>query len=129
MTPICRDPDKLCACVRVRHDALLARCYNRNIQLVTIETIRALDRQEYYLSSGVSRTLNSFHLPQEPYGLSLAFDVCPHEYLVYPNWNPEGEKWRTMIRLATELGLLSGFVLWGWDKSHLHMMECKCDVH
>jgi hypothetical protein len=127
MTPINRDPDKLCPCIRRKYDTLLAQCYSKDIQLVTIETIRAIDRQRYYVDRGVSWTLNSLHLPQEPHMLALAFDICPHEYLSHPEWNPAGEKWMAAGRLGTDIGLGWGYDLWGRDMPHFQLKECECE--
>jgi peptidoglycan L-alanyl-D-glutamate endopeptidase CwlK len=127
LMPINRDPERLCPCVRRRYEALLAQCYSKDIQLVLIETIRTVERQRYYLNKGVSKTMNSYHLPQVPNMLSLAFDVCPHEYLAYPRWNSDGEKWSTTVDLAVALGLSSGFKEWGWDKPHFHLRRCACE--
>jgi peptidoglycan L-alanyl-D-glutamate endopeptidase CwlK len=106
---------------------LLSQCFSKDIYLVMIETIRTIKRQRYYLNKGVSKTMNSYHLPQVPNMLSLAFDVCPHEYLSMPNWEPDGEKWDVMIELAVAMGLESGFRLWGWDKPHLQQRRCSCE--
>lgn len=127
LSPICRDPEHLCPCIRVRYEAVLAQCYSRNIQLVTIETLRATDRQRYYVDRGVSWTMDSLHLPQEPNSLSLAFDVCPHEYLAHPQWNFPGTKWAILGRIGTDLGLGWGFDIWGKDKPHFQQLECGCD--
>ena len=105
ITPICRDPEKLCGCVRKLHSELVDMANSREIYPVTIETLRELDRQQYYISIGVSWTLKSYHLAQPPYDLSLAFDLAPQEYLSHPLWNPDGAKWGELGTLGELLGL------------------------
>jgi hypothetical protein len=127
LSPQCRDVSLLCRCIRHKHKQLLSACIGRDVYLVTIETLRALDRQKHYVKKGVSKTLKSLHLPQPPHQKALAVDVVPNDYLTEPNWYPDGEQWDIMIEEAERVGLKSGFKLWGWDKPHLQQEECSCD--
>jgi hypothetical protein len=127
MTPQIRDAEKLCPCIRKRHKDFVALALARGIYPVTIETLRAEDRQAYYVEIGVSWSMGSKHLPQPPNQLALAFDVCPQEYLAEPRWNPKGPLWDEMGRIGRSLGLL-----WGgdWkrtpDKPHFYLERCLC---
>lgn len=128
ISPLQKDPELLCPCVKHKHRLLVNACRDRGVYLVTVETLRALDRQRYYIRIGVSWTMNSKHLPQPPHQRSLAFDVVPNGYLSHPLWNPEGEEWDVLIEEAERLGLKSGFTMWGKDKPHFHQEECGCDL-
>lgn len=131
LSPQCRDVLMLCRCVRHKHRQLVNACRDREIYLATVETLRALDRQEYYVELGVSWTTDprkAKHLPQPPYQLSLAFDVVPNGYLSHPLWNPDGSEWDAIIEEAELFSLKSGFTMWGKDKPHFHLEECACDL-
>ena len=125
LSPQCRDPLRLCPCIRSLYLALYAACHDEGINPVTVETLRQLDRQKYYVRIGVSWTLESFHLPQPPNGQALAFDVCPKDYLREPLWRPRGEKWKQMRMVARELGLIVG-APWPRDKGHMYIRKCRC---
>lgn len=93
----------------------------------TIETMRDLARQTWYVETGVSRTMHSLHLPQPPTDLARAFDLCPYDYLIIKNWNPGGKLWRVMGDAGRGLGLE-----WGgdWptfkDQPHFQLSKCAC---
>jgi hypothetical protein len=95
--------------------------------LAVIETRRDLERQRYYKAHGVSRTLKSSHLPQEPNGLSLAVDVCPKPYLVIKGWAPGAPLWLELTEAARDLGLACG-ADWATFKDwpHLYLPKCAC---
>jgi peptidoglycan L-alanyl-D-glutamate endopeptidase CwlK len=122
-----RDPQKLCPCIREKLERVLAGAEERGIRVTLLETLRDEERQRYYMSQGSSRTMNSKHLPQEPNGLSLAFDLAPTEYLSERLWNPEGELWAILGHLG-ELQDLQ----WGgrWtlfrDRPHFQLQRCEC---
>ena len=124
-----RDPLRLCTCIRAKYLALHARAKASGLVLVTIETARDFTRQRYYKSIGVSKTLNSLHLPQPPNGLSLAFDVAPKDYLRMKGWHPGGPLWDQLGKIGEELGLE-----WGgrWrifvDRPHFQFKTCRCTV-
>lgn len=117
MTPQNRDPNMLCSCIRGKYEELRDRLWeDHRIHVSLVETIRAADRQAYYIKSGVSWTKKSKHLAQPPRGLSLAADICPTEYLTTKGWDPDGEHWATLGTVAGTLGLT-----WGgtWKKLDL----------
>jgi len=103
--PQIRDTEKLCPCIRGRYRHLVDIAMARGIYLVTIETLRHPDRQKYYVRIRVSWTLKSKHLSQPPFGLSLAVDCVPQDYLTHPLWNPEGVQWEEVGEIAETLGL------------------------
>lgn len=122
-----RDPDKLCPCIRGPYNKFIARFAVRDVWIQTIETMRDLERQKWYVETGVSHTLQSFHLPQPPSNLSLAFDVVPHAYALVKGWNPGGPLWQEMGTEGKQLGLE-----WGgdWptlrDRPHFQLSKCRC---
>lgn len=122
-----RDPLQLCPCIRVRWLDFATECKAREIPILLIETARDLERQRYYKSIGVSRTLKSMHLPQPPNGLSLAFDVCPREYLRVKGWSPGGQLWPILSEVGADVGLLWGGDWRGWkDLPHFYRERCSC---
>ena len=127
-----KDPLKLCHCIRSAYIELHARAKASGLALVTIETARDFTRQRYYKSIGVSKTLNSYHLPQPPHGLSLAFDVAPKDYLRIKGWHPKGPLWFVLADLGRELGLEPGADFLGmnkgWDWPHFQFKTCRCVV-
>lgn len=119
-----RLPSKLCPCIREKHAALLEQA---DFPVKTIETSRDLERQRYYVSIGASQTLRSYHLPQRPNFLALAFDVAPEAYLPLKGWNPKGSLWERMGRLGESLGLTWGGRWRGFvDKAHFQLDRCIC---
>jgi hypothetical protein len=125
LSPICRDPLKLCPCVLGRYRELKMKLV---APTTLVETLRQPDRQAYYYQIGATRTLtNSKHLPQNPNGLSLAFDIVPTEYLSARLWDPDGDLWSEMGRIGEALGLQ-----WGgrWksihDNPHFQLPVCQC---
>lgn len=124
------DPTKLCPCVQERYEDVRAGCEQQGFRVVTIETLRDLERQHYYLSIGVSKTLKSLHLPQPPNQLALAVDACPEPYLKVKGWAPGADLWLKYTALARAAGLECG-ADWrgkdrGWDWPHLQLPVCLC---
>ena len=127
------DPELLCPCIRDKCQRLMARAKEIGIAVTLLETMRDSTRQEYYVSRGVSKTLKSLHLPQEPNKLALAFDLAPTEYLKLRGWWPEGPKWLRLGIAGEALGLTwggpgirdDGFA---WDYSHYQISKCQCEV-
>lgn len=127
LPPQNRDPQRLCPCIRGAYFALLDSAEDNGILLTTIETIRQLERQAYYVNIGASRTMNSKHLPQPPNNLALAFDVVPTAYLKERHWHPKGEYWQTLGRIAEKLGLTWGGTWESFvDLPHFQADECFC---
>lgn len=119
---------KLCPCIRAKYLRFYEEAKVQGIKLTTIETQRDLERQIYYKQIGSSRTLKSYHLPHPPLGLSLAFDVCPTEYLKIKYWNPGGELWEKLGVIGRTLGLGWGGDWQGWkDRPHFDLHECECE--
>jgi hypothetical protein len=100
------------------------------VSLILVETWRDYPRQVYYVAHGVSRTMNSKHLPQPPNGLSLAVDAVPVRVLSLKGWAPGHEDWLVYTAAARAQGLECGGD-WagkdkGWDWPHLQLKECLC---
>ncbi len=97
------DP-RMCSLV----EALLSKAAAAGVALQVINTLRTPEQQAANVANGVSWTSNSLHLPQPPYGLSLAIDLCPIQYLTMKNWNPSGEDWQIIGEIGESLGLRWG---------------------
>lgn len=128
MTPICKDPNKLCPCIRSRYLDLMALCKERDLGVLLLETLRARDRQEYYIRTGVSWTRRSLHLPQSPRFLSLAFDLAIKDYLKEKLWNPGGPLWRVLASEGERVGLSHGVIRNNRDidPGHFYLPRCEC---
>lgn len=123
------DPEKLCPCIRalyVRFKAHVEK--DLGIPITCIETMRDLERQKFYLEQGTSQTLHSYHLPQPPKGLALAFDVAPIAYLALKGWAPGGPLWARLGQVGRDLGLeWGGDWTGGWkDKPHFQAAGGRC---
>lgn len=128
-----RDINKLCACVRAKWQRLVEILEDDGLYLSTISVIRTKEEQAQYVKGGTSKTMNSLHLPQPPYQLSLAIDVCPVPLLTTKNWTPTSPLWDRVGEVATEVGLRWGVwskdkngKLLNWDKAHLYLPKCQC---
>lgn len=95
------------------------------------ETLRTMERQEHYFATGVSKTLDSWHLPQAD-GLAYAIDLVP---IVDGriSWDDKKDKARNQrikdafkniadnmytAMARTGIDLDWGFEMWGWDMPH-----------
>ena len=92
---------------------LIARCVERGIAVMIVDTLRNEAEQELNLARGTSATKSSRHLPQLPDGKSLAVDLCPYETyqrhgLDKLAWDPNAEEWRVMGEIGERLGLRWG---------------------
>jgi len=120
---ISNNSDDLCSCIRVKYLDLVTELDKLKIQVTLLETLRDFDRQRYYVSIGSSKTYNSKHLPQPPFGKSLAFDLAVTEYMTLKNWNPKGPLWEKIREVSRSLGLICNIP---WDKPHHQLNECEC---
>lgn len=116
-------PNKLCPCIREKYFKLTEILDELNIAHRTLETLRDVERQRYYVNIGTSKTMNSKHLPQGDSGLSLAFDLVPTEYLALKHWNPNGVLWETIRYHSRNVGLICNIP---WDKPHHQLNKCEC---
>lgn len=124
------DPMKLCPCARSKYLDLVEVCHGQGLKLLLIETMRDIVRQQYYREHGVSKTLRSSHLPQQPFELSLAVDACPKALLEFKNWAPGHPLWLVYTAAARTVGLKCG-ADWlgqdkGWDWPHVYLDKCQC---
>ncbi len=113
---------KLCPCIREKIQILLGW----KLPLQVVETLRKKDRQKYYVSIGVSWTLDSKHLAQPPKGLALACDIAPKELLKQKGWAPSSPKWEEMGVAGESLGLIWGGRWKARDLSHFELKKCLC---
>lgn len=121
------DPQMLCPCMRLRWLALKSAAKELLIDVVLIETLRDVERQAHYVATGVSQTMKSWHLPQKPNGLALAFDAAPRPYLSMKLWNPGGSAWQALGQISETLGMTWGGSWLGWkDPSHHEIHACDC---
>jgi len=130
LSPQDRDPLHLCPCVLERYEAVRDSLWDEwGIHITLIETLRQIDRQIHYVKMGASRTMKSFHLPQPPKNLSLAFDAVPTSLLTIKGWDPLSKDWVRYGVTGEEHGLK-----WGgrWkrlqDRPHLYLPKCLCVV-
>lgn len=71
-------------------------------------TLRTEAEQADAIARGVSWTTRSKHLPQPPYGLAMAIDICPKRLLVEKNWAPDDSVWQRLGAIGESLGLRWG---------------------
>lgn len=103
----------------ILHDRVhldLIRLFEHVVQVfdcTVLTGIRTIEQEKKYVASGLSKTMNSKHLPQKD-GLSHAVDVAP-----YPqNWDvPAWEKDQILfagfvLGVANEMGIA---IRWGGD--------------
>jgi hypothetical protein len=126
---ICKDPNKLCPCVRGRYLSLREIAKAEGLNLLLIETLRTPERQRELVAAGTSWTRKSKHLPQHPHGLALAFDIAIEDYIHTKHWNPAGPLWQDLGRIALGLGLEWGVWRRGAniDPGHIYLAACACD--
>lgn len=98
---------------------LLARCVERGIAVMIVDTLRTRQEQEAYIARGVSWTLNSRHLTGD------AIDICP-----YSQWQLHGDdklQWDGRDPVWTTLGQIGEAVgmRWGgrWKQRDLGHFE------
>lgn len=124
------DPLLLCPCILAKYRKLVEIVTPIVGEVKVIETLRDRERQAYYVEHGVSRTMNSWHLPQKPKGLSLAFDLCPRVLLATKNWSPGHTLWRQIARVSRSLKMKVGADFLGfekgWDWPHNEIHQCEC---
>lgn len=133
LSPQIRDIDKLCPCIRDLALKLRVECLRAGFSITIYETLRMMDRQQLYVSEGVSWTMTSRHLAQPPNSLSLAFDSAPSQYMKMKHWNPDGPLWDELGRISVALGLKWGVwvrnnhnELYNKDKAHNEIVACRC---
>lgn len=98
----------------------LVDCVHRALQLSPVDFgvhdgLRTIDEQRRYVERGVSKTMNSMHLPQAD-GFSHAVDLVPYiNGKLRWEWPPIFDIAAAMHRAATELHLP---LRWGgvWDR-------------
>lgn len=108
----------------------LARCVESRIPVIIVDTLRTIEEQRANVDRGVSWTMDSLHLPQPPFGLALAYDICP--YLIWDangpdklNWDPTHPHWQNIGAIGSSLGLKWGVVKNGKriDLGHFEYVE------
>lgn len=105
---------------------LIARCTERGLAVMIVQTVRTMDEHRQNLSAGTSRAVLSKHLPREQrwrveYGIladsernkSDAMDLAPYEQynLHGPNklkWDTQDPAWSIIGEEAEKLGLRWG---------------------
>lgn len=128
LPPQIRDPLKLCPCVFALWETHRNALWEEHkIHTSTIETLRDIARQRYYVEKKVSRTLKSFHLPQPKKQLALAYDIVPASLLTEPGWGEHSPLWDVVGAVGESVGMEWGFALWGWDRPHFQLSSgCRC---
>ena len=100
---------------------LIARCIERGVMIMIVDTLRTQAEHEINLANGTSWTSHSKHLD------GLAIDVCPFELydLRGPDklqWNSDDPVWKIIGEIGEKLGLT-----WGgrWTKKDMGHFELK----
>lgn len=128
-----RDINDACECVQERYRKLVDILDDETppIYLRTTSVLRTQAQQDAYVTGGTSWTRNSYHLPQKPYGKSLAIDLCPTKLMELDpkGWAPWHPWWGVLGATAK----LVGFE-WGVldrkgrqiDPGHCYLRKCAC---
>lgn len=125
-----RQFNDLCPVVRTKALALFARCAEQHVWLILLDVLRDVEKQEEYVRTGASKTMDSLHLPQTRCvyckGMSHALDAAPIKDLDSTDivkaieWDQKNPAWATYGRIAKSLGFTWGGD-WGWDFSHVEI--------
>jgi D-alanyl-D-alanine carboxypeptidase-like protein len=84
--------DDLAPDFRVQVFEAIARLAEHGVPVFVVDTLRTKAEQEVNLRRGVSRTMNSKHLPDKD-GFAHAIDLCP--YSIYQAAGPDKLLWQT----------------------------------
>lgn len=115
-----RSLDDLDPRMQVKAFELIARAASAGVPVLIICTLRTREEQVVNVKNGVSKTMDSKHLPQSPFNKALAIDICPYD--VFQLHGPDKLKWDTKDpawNILGEIGEKLGF-RWGgrWKDPH-----------
>lgn len=108
---------------------LIARCVERGIAVMIVDTLRTEEEQIENIKRGVSWTANSKHLPDSR-GFARAIDLAP--YSVWQlhgsdklQWDTNDPVWQQMGEIGEALGLGWGGRWKQKDMGHFEQKEFK----
>jgi hypothetical protein len=123
-----RDPDHLTYTMRQAWLEHSARCAERRVWLVLLETLRSPERLQWLIDNGKSWSKRSFHLASREDGKAAAYDAAPITRidggtLKIINWNPSTAAWEVYVDTALRLGLECGAKWSQADWSHVQLQR------
>lgn len=114
---------------------LIARCAEKGIALIVVDTLRTEAEQDWLIAHNRSWTKNSRHLPQMPSNKSLAMDCGIYEqYLLRGKdklqWDTNDPAWQIYGEIAESLGLRWGGRWKQLDMGHVeYVLICiRCNL-
>jgi hypothetical protein len=119
--------DGLTYCMRHAAPELIAKCAERRVPVLVLETLRNEERLEWLIEAGKSWSRNSYHLPGDD-GLSAAMDAAPilrvdASIVRAVNWDPTHRQWAIYLEEAERLGLECGARWKRRDWSHVQLQR------
>lgn len=123
-----RDPDLLTYTMRCAWLELEARCAERRVWLILLETLRSKERLAWLIANGKSWSKKSYHLPAKEDGLAAALDAAPIVQisggtLEKINWNKKHAHWDIYVEQALKIGLECGAQWAQEDYSHVQLQR------
>ncbi len=103
----------------------LARLVEARIHVLVVCTLRSIEEQRENIARGVSWTMHSKHLPQEPDGKARAIDLVPVRVGGELDWDEQSPTWQKIGRIGRGLGLKWGVINKGRriDLGHFEYVE------
>jgi hypothetical protein len=123
-----RDLEHLTYTMRAAALELVARCAERRVWLVILETLRSPERLAWLISQGRSWSSRSYHLAGKEDGQAAALDAAPilrvdGSTLQKINWNADHAHWHIYVEQALQLGLECGAEWRQKDWSHVQLQR------
>ena len=123
-----RDPDHLTYTMRQAWLEHNARCAERRVWLILLETLRSPARLEWLIANGKSWSSKSFHLASKEDSKAAAYDAAPITRidggtLKVINWNSSHAHWQIYVETALLLGLECGANWSQQDWSHVQLQR------
>jgi len=112
-------------CAWLEHQA---RCAERRVWLIFLESLRSPRRLEWLIANGRSWSKRSYHLAAKEDGKSAAYDAAPilridGGTLKVINWNAAHPHWQIYAEEADKLGLECGATWKQKDWSHCQLQR------
>ena len=123
-----RDIDHLTYSIRQAWLEHQARCAERRVWLILLETLRSPERLEWLIQNGRSWSRKSFHLATKEDRKAAAYDAAQNTRidggtLKVINWNPKHVHWQIYVEEALKLGLEVGANWSQQDWSHTQLQR------
>jgi len=125
---VIRDPGQLTYTMRQAWLEHSARCAERKVWLILLETLRSEERLRYLIQHGKSWSTRSYHLPGKEDGKAAAYDAAPITridggILRVINWDATHPHWQVYVETALGLGLEVGAHWHQADWSHVQLQR------